>query len=92
MAVLNHILFVYGGELSVAVYGIINRVLRVTFMPVFGIVQAYLPITGYNYGAGNFKRVLETLKKSMFVSIFIFTISFLFRIMIELGTLKGSNV
>lgn len=78
MAILNHILFVYGGELSVAVYGIINRIMRVIFMPVFGIVQAFLPITGFNYGAGNLKRVLETLRKSILVSTLIFSLIFLF--------------
>ena len=78
MAILNHILFIYGGALSVAVYGIINRVLRVTFMPIFGIVQAFLPITGFNYGAGNYKRVLLTLRKSMAVSTIIFSIIFIF--------------
>ncbi len=61
-AILNHSLFVFGGEMAVAIYGIINRILRMTFMPLFGLVQAFLPITGYNYGAQNFGRVLQTLK------------------------------
>ncbi len=61
-AILNHSLFVFGGEIAVAVYGVINRILRMTFMPLFGLVQAFLPITGYNYGAKNYRRVQQTLK------------------------------
>jgi putative MATE family efflux protein len=63
-ALLNHILFSYGGALSVAVYGIINRILRVSFMPLMGLVQGFLPIAGYNYGAKKFKRLLDLLKIS----------------------------
>ena len=61
-AILNHSLFTFGGEMAVAIYGIINRILRMTFMPLFGLVQAYLPITGYNYGAKNYGRVWQTVK------------------------------
>ncbi len=63
-AILNHSLYIYGGALAVAVYGIINRVLRVIFMPMIGLVQGFLPITGYNYGANNYQRVKEVLKIS----------------------------
>ncbi len=64
-AILNHSLFAFGGEMAVAIYGIINRILRMTFMPLFGLVQAFMPITGYNYGAKNYQRVLQTLKFSV---------------------------
>lgn len=61
-AILNHILYAYGGPFAVAVYGIINRVLRVVFMPLIGLVQGFLPICGYNYGAHNYHRVWALLK------------------------------
>jgi putative MATE family efflux protein len=63
-ALLNHILFSYGGAISVAVYGIINRILRVSFMPLMGLVQGFLPIAGFNYGAKKFKRLFDLLKIS----------------------------
>lgn len=63
-AILNHSLFSYGGGVAVAVYGIINRLLRVVFMPMFGLVQAFLPITGYNFGAKKYDRVLQTFRIS----------------------------
>ncbi|WP_456408652.1 MATE family efflux transporter [Caldithrix abyssi] len=81
-AILNHSLFIFGGEMAVAIYGIINRILRMTFMPLFGLVQAFLPITGYNYGAGNYERVLQTLKFAVkyatltVIGIFIFLMIF----------------
>lgn len=45
----------------IAVYGIINRLLSLFFMPMFGIGQGLQPVLGYNYGA---KR-LELAKKAI---------------------------
>lgn len=81
-AILNHSLFTYGGELSVAVYGVINRLFRITFMPLFGLVQGFLPIAGYNYGARNYQRVRDVFKTSVRVStlmvLIIFTVLMVF--------------
>ncbi len=63
-AILNHSLVAYGGEIAVAIFGVIHRILMVTFMPLLGIVQGFLPITGYNYGAENYERVKQTLRIS----------------------------
>jgi len=63
--VLNNALFNFGGEASVSVYGIINRVMMFANFPVLGITQGFLPIAGYNYGAGNWKRVQESINLSM---------------------------
>ena len=49
--VLNHTLFRYGGEISIAVYGIISRMIMFALFPVMGLVQGFVPIAGYNYGA-----------------------------------------
>lgn len=59
--ILNYSLFKYGNESSVAVFGIINRLMMFIFFPVFGIVQGFLPIAGYNYGANLYDRVKEVL-------------------------------
>ena len=37
--------------LYIAVYGIINRLLSIFFMPMFGIGQGLQPVLGFNYGA-----------------------------------------
>lgn len=63
--VLNNSLFFYGGEMAVAVYGIIQRVMMFANFPVLGITQGFLPIAGYNYGAEKWKRVRRTISLSL---------------------------
>ena len=60
--ILNYTLFKYGGEISIAVYGIINRVMLFSLFPVLGVTQGFLPIAGFNYGANNTVRVKESIK------------------------------
>lgn len=63
--VLNQTLYTHGGEHAITVYGIVSRMLMFALFPVLGITQGFLPIAGYNYGAGNRSRV----RKSIFTSI-----------------------
>ena len=62
MIVLNASLFTYGGEVAIAVYGIINRVMMFALFPVLGVTQGFLPVAGYNYGAKDWSRVKESIK------------------------------
>lgn len=62
---MNNILFNFGGESSVAAYGIIGRMLMFALFPVLGVTQGFLPIAGYNYGAHQFKRVRESINKAI---------------------------
>jgi putative MATE family efflux protein len=59
--VLNNSLFNFGGEMAISAYGIINRLMMLASFPVFGVTQGFLPIAGYNYGAGKLKRVKEVI-------------------------------
>ena len=77
MIVLNSSLFIYGGELAIAVYGIINRVMMFTMFPVLGVTQGFLPIAGYNYGAKDAKRVKETIKIAIFYGTGVATLLFI---------------
>ena len=61
----NNILFNLGGAAMVAVYAIIGRMLMFALFPVFGVTQGFLPIAGFNFGAGKFERV----KKSIYTAI-----------------------
>jgi putative MATE family efflux protein len=61
-AVFNNILGRLGGELPIAVFGIIFRVMSFAFMPMIGIAQGAQPIIGFNYGARQFRRVKDCLK------------------------------
>ena len=77
MVVLNLRIMLFGGETAVAAYGIINRVFMMVLMPVAGICQGAQPILGYNYGAGKFDRVLETLKLAVLWSTIICLVGFI---------------
>jgi Na+-driven multidrug efflux pump len=72
--VLNHSVVYYGGDTSLAIFGVCHRVLMFTIMPIIGLVQGMLPIVGFNYGAQNMKRVRETVVKA---SVFATALSFL---------------
>jgi putative MATE family efflux protein len=65
MIVLNFSLFKYGGEISIAIFGIINRVMMFALSPVLGVSQGFLPVAGYNIGANKNERVKETIKKAI---------------------------
>lgn len=57
----NNILYDLGGEASVTVYAIIGRMLMFALFPVLGVTQGFLPIAGFNYGAGMYPRVIESI-------------------------------
>jgi len=59
---LNNSLAFYGGEMALAAFGIVHRVIMFLFMPMFGIVQGMQPIAGYNYGAKRMDRVKEVVR------------------------------
>jgi putative MATE family efflux protein len=62
---MNNLLFNLGGETLVTVYAIIGRMLMFAFFPVYGITQGFLPIAGFNYGAGNYDRVKEVINTAI---------------------------
>ena len=74
--ILNHTLYTYGGEHSVAIYGIISRMLMFALFPILGITQGFLPIAGFNYGAGNYERVKESVLLSIKYAAFLATVIF----------------
>ena len=69
MVVLNLRILQFGGNTAVAAFGIVNRILMLAMMPIAGISQGAQPIIGYNYGARQFARVIETLKTALRVSV-----------------------
>lgn len=77
MIVLNYSLFKYGGEISIAVFGIINRVMMFALSPVLGVSQGFLPVAGFNIGAAKNNRVKETIKKSIYFGTILGTIIFI---------------
>jgi putative MATE family efflux protein len=77
MIVLNYSLFTYGGEISISIFGIINRVMMFTLSPVLGVSQGFLPVAGFNIGAKNNARVKETIKKAIWFGSVLGTIIFI---------------
>ena len=59
--VINRVLGVYGGDVAIAVYSIVNRLMSFARMPIFGVVDGVQPIFGYNYGARQTDRVQSTI-------------------------------
>ena len=50
------------GDHVVSAYGVSGKLIQMVFMIVVGYVTGYMPFAGYNYGAGNFRRMLLALK------------------------------
>ena len=73
---INRGLTKYGGDLAVGAYGIINRIAFLFVMIVLGLNQGMQPIAGYNYGAKQFSRVNEVLKKTIFLATCVMTVGF----------------
>jgi putative MATE family efflux protein len=48
----------YGTEV-IAAMGIVNRIVSLESMALFGFLKGYQPLVGYNYGAKNIKRTKE---------------------------------
>ncbi len=47
---------------ATAVFGAYFKLQGLVFMPIFGMNSAVVPIVGYNYGAGNKKRINQVYK------------------------------
>ena len=61
-------------ETAVAVLGVYGRLQSFIFMPVFGLNQGVMPIMGFNFGAKNRKRLMETFKKGFLIAFVIMSI------------------
>lgn len=73
-AIINHALYKYGGDNAIAAVVVFNRYVTVFVMIVIGICQGMQPIVGYNYGAGNYERLFNTLKLSILAGLVVTTL------------------
>jgi len=73
----NAALAVYGGDVAIAVYGLIFRLFSFVFMPLIGLSFGLQPIAGYNYGAGKPERVVKAVKIAALGAVSFGTASFL---------------
>lgn len=65
--IINRMLGSYGG-VSIAVFGVIRRVLMFAAMPSMGIAQGLQPILGFSYGAKRYDRGIEVIRKSVIIA------------------------
>ncbi len=69
----------FGSDIPLSAYGIVSKLNSLFVTSVLGISIGSQPIIGFNYGAGNYKRVKETLRKVLMVNFIIgiiFNLSF----------------
>lgn len=65
MLILYNMILVVYSTTAVAVLGIYFKIQSFVFMPVFGLNQGAMPIMGYNYGARDKKRLMDTYKEGL---------------------------
>jgi len=65
---MNKILISFS-ETAVAVFGVYFRLQSFIFMPIFGLNNGMIPIVAYNYGSRSKKRIMETVRLSIGISV-----------------------
>lgn len=70
-------LSIYGGNIPLAVSGIIAKINMLIMAFIIGSGQGSQPIIGFNYGAKNYDRVIETYKLTISITTIVALISFL---------------
>lgn len=58
----NASLQAWGGDVYVAVITVINSIREIVQMPIHGITNSAQPIMSFNYGAGRYDRVKQSIK------------------------------
>ncbi len=72
---MNHILIGFSST-ATAVFGVYFKLQSFFFMPLFGMNNGITPIIAYNYGAGQRKRMIKTIKLSLKVAFAIAVVGF----------------
>ena len=72
----NRLLVFYGGDLHIAAFGVIHRIMMFALMPGMVIGQGLQPILGFNYGARRFDRALKTIRLAVTYATVISTLAF----------------
>ncbi len=75
--IINNLLNFYSGDLGIAIYSVVNRIVMFISMPFFGVGAGVQPIIGFNYGARNNNRVKEVLKISITIATIVGAVFFI---------------
>lgn len=74
----NSSLLNYGGDIAVGAMTILSSVMQFALLPLQGFAQGAQPISSYNYGAKNKKRVVKTFKLLLIISVIYSSCLYLF--------------
>ena len=72
----------FGGDAYVAVMTIVNSVREVLSVPVNGLTQGSQPVIGFNYGAGEYRRVKSGIKVMAAIGIVYTTLAWIITLLI----------
>ena len=72
---------------EMASLGVFSSALILVIMPILGCQQGLQPILGYNWGARNFRRVLQTLKTGYLVTTALTVLAFVVQVVPPFPTL-----
>ncbi|HHX75210.1 MAG TPA: MATE family efflux transporter [Firmicutes bacterium] len=61
MILLNNSLLIYGGDIAVSAMGVIFSLHSLLVLPLLGLSNGAQPVIGFNFGAGQFRRVKQAL-------------------------------
>lgn len=62
---LNNLLLSYGGDKALIIIGVTTRISMFLFITVIGMSSSMQPIAAFNYGADNYDKVKEVVKKTI---------------------------
>lgn len=65
---------VLGVDGGLAAMGVLSRIGYLIIVPAIGFSQGAQPIIGFNYGARQYDRIIETLKKAIIISTLLMTV------------------
>ena len=69
----------YGADIPLSVYGVLSKINSIYISSILGVAVGAQPIIGFNYGAHNYDRVKETMKKVVMIG---FTVGIIYNILI----------
>ena len=61
----------FGSDIPLSVYGVISKVNSLFISTILGITIGSQPIIGFNYGAGNYERVKETIRRVLVINLIV---------------------
>lgn len=80
---MNKILILFSAT-AVSVLGIYFKLQSFVLMPVFGLTSGMIPVVGYNYGARNRERIVQTIRMACLIALAIAAVGLaLFQILPE---------